>query len=209
MLYFKKIVYFLSLPLVRIHILGSMWNSWTFCLHFINNKAINIVFISLSTGCILLLDYLQLFLPGLWTQWVFTFHFQRNYLTAPPGTHLVLNVYACCVFLTFLYVKWLFTFLICIVYFSVIRNQSVKNFLGVPIIPVQPPSKNQKPALPFFEMLKKFAAAQQQPLPLPIEASKSTTQKMPSSLVLNQRLKSIEKEVKGRKKGKKSLKRWP
>ncbi|CAA2996829.1 mitochondrial inner membrane protein OXA1-like isoform X2 [Olea europaea var. sylvestris] len=102
---------------------------------------------------------------------------------------------------------WITSNFFSLVYGLIIRNQSVKNFLGVPIIPVQPPSKNQKPALPFFEMLKKFAAAQQQPLPLPIEASKSTTQKMPSSLVLNQRLKSIEKEVKGRKKGKKSLKR--
>ncbi|KAL2547624.1 Mitochondrial inner membrane protein OXA1 [Forsythia ovata] len=98
---------------------------------------------------------------------------------------------------------WITSNLFSLVYGLVIRNHAVKNFLGIPIIPVQPPSTNQKPALSFFETLKKFAAAQQQPLSSHAEASKPTNQRLPNSSVLNQRLRSLEKEVKGKKKGKK------
>lgn len=89
--------------------------------------------------------------------------------------------------------------------FSVIRKPEVKKFLGIPIIPVTPPSTDKKPAISFFEALKKYAAAQQrQSLSSPAEASsKPTNQRIATSSVLNQRIKSLEKEVKGRKKGKK------
>lgn len=104
---------------------------------------------------------------------------------------------------------------------SVIKNHAVKKALGVPIIPVSRPTE-QKPALPFFETLKKYAAAQQhiaakqhaakqnaaasqQPalsLP-PVEESRPTSQRVSASSVLSQRIRSLEKEVKGRKKNKK------
>ncbi|CAA3000613.1 mitochondrial inner membrane protein OXA1-like [Olea europaea var. sylvestris] len=101
---------------------------------------------------------------------------------------------------------WITSNLFSLTYGLVLRKPEVKKFLGIPIIPVtQPSSTDKKPALPFFEALKKYAAAQQQKsLPSsPGEASKPTTPRIPSSAVLNQRLKSLEKEVKGRKKGKK------
>lgn len=104
---------------------------------------------------------------------------------------------------------------------SVIKSPAVKKALGVPIIPVSPPTE-QKPALPFFETLKKYAAAQQhiaaqqhaakqnaeasqQPAVSspPVEESRSTSRRIPASSVLSQRIRSLEKEVKGRKKNKK------
>ncbi|CAI9775782.1 unnamed protein product [Fraxinus pennsylvanica] len=45
-------------------------------------------------------------------------------------------------------------------YIHIIRIPEVKKFLGIPIIPVTPPSStDQKPAFSFFEALKKYAAA--------------------------------------------------
>lgn len=99
---------------------------------------------------------------------------------------------------------------------SVIKNPAVKKALGVPIIPVSRPTE-QKPALPFFETLKKYAAAQQyiaakqreaasQQSALsspPVEESRPTSQRVSASSVLSQRIRSLEKEVKGRKKSKK------
>ncbi|KAL2516703.1 Mitochondrial inner membrane protein OXA1 [Abeliophyllum distichum] len=104
---------------------------------------------------------------------------------------------------------WITSNLFSLTYGLVIRKPEVKKLLGIPIIPVTPPSStDQKPAFSFFEAIKKYAAAQQQqslpsPGASPGEASKPTNPRIPSSAVLNQRLKSLEKEVKGRKKGKK------
>ncbi|KAL6533589.1 hypothetical protein OROHE_013422 [Orobanche hederae] len=85
-----------------------------------------------------------------------------------------------------------------------IRKPEVKKKLGIPSIPVPPPSADQKPAFSLFEALKKYAAAQQQQsLSSPTEASsKATNQRIAPPSALNQRIKSLEKEVKGRKKGK-------
>ncbi|KAK6158402.1 hypothetical protein DH2020_005716 [Rehmannia glutinosa] len=89
-----------------------------------------------------------------------------------------------------------------------IKKPKVKKFFGIPSIPVPPPvtpSTDQKPGFSFFEALKKYAAAQQQQsLSSSAEASsKPTNQRIAPSSALNQRIKSLEKEVKGRKKGKK------
>ncbi|KAK6158383.1 hypothetical protein DH2020_005697 [Rehmannia glutinosa] len=91
---------------------------------------------------------------------------------------------------------------------KLIKKPKVKKFFGIPSIPVPPPvtpSTNQKPGFSFFEALKKYAAAQQQQsLSSSAEASsKPTNQRIAPSSALNQRIKSLEKEVKGRKKGKK------
>ncbi|CAN4077413.1 unnamed protein product [Withania somnifera] len=107
---------------------------------------------------------------------------------------------------------WITSNLFSLSYGLVIKNPAVKKFLGVPIIPVTPRSE-QKPGLPFFETLKKYAAAQQQLAAQqhgqssPAGASKTTSQGISSSSlsssssssVLNQRIKSLEKQVKGRK----------
>lgn len=101
--------------------------------------------------------------------------------------------------------------------------------LGIPNIPPPPPSTNQKPGLSFFESLKKYAAAQQQlkslpptteqslsppeqsssPLPAD-ETSKPVNRKLRStpSSALSRRIKNLEREVKGRKKGNKRSSGW-
>ncbi|GFQ07995.1 hypothetical protein PHJA_002943500, partial [Phtheirospermum japonicum] len=95
---------------------------------------------------------------------------------------------------------------------SVLRKPEVKKFLGIPIVPVTPPSTNQKPTYSFFESLKKYADAQQEhhhqssssSSSSPSEtSSKPANTKISSSSVLSQRIRSLEREIKGRKKGKK------
>ncbi|KAK4338504.1 hypothetical protein RND71_042991 [Anisodus tanguticus] len=119
---------------------------------------------------------------------------------------------------------WITSNLFSLSYGLVIKNHAVKKALCIPIIPVSPPSKHKpgKPAIPFFEMLKKYAAAQQhiaakqhaekqstasqQPAlssPPVEETSRPSCQRVPASSVLSQRIRSLEKEVKGRKKNKK------
>ncbi|KAL3498986.1 hypothetical protein ACH5RR_041718 [Cinchona calisaya] len=118
---------------------------------------------------------------------------------------------------------WITSNIFSLMYGLVIKNPAVKNALGIPIIPVTPPSPGeQKPAFSFLEAVKKYAAAQaaaqhkqtlssaaesaqhNKALSSPAEASKpASQQRIPSSGVMSQRLSSLEKEVKGRKKGKK------
>ncbi|CAH9124872.1 unnamed protein product [Cuscuta epithymum] len=111
-----------------------------------------------------------------------------------------------------LFCYWVTSNLFSLMYGMVIKRPQVKKFLGVPIVPPAPQSGDKKPGLPFFEALKKFAAAQeyaanqsaQSISPPPVEKSKTATQQIsPSSSVLSHRIKVLEKEVKGRKKGKK------
>ncbi|XP_047974075.1 mitochondrial inner membrane protein OXA1-like [Salvia hispanica] len=119
---------------------------------------------------------------------------------------------------------WITSNLYSLAYGLVIKKPEVKKMLGIPDIPVPPPSANQKPAVPFFEMLKKYTAAQQRinSLPPPAdrslsppeqssspssadEMSKPGSRKLRStpSSALSRRIKNLEKEVKGRKKGNK------
>ncbi|KAK4728872.1 hypothetical protein R3W88_021860 [Solanum pinnatisectum] len=112
---------------------------------------------------------------------------------------------------------WITSNLFSLSYGLVIKSHAVKKALGIPIIHYSPPTPTeQKPALPFFETLKKYAAAQQhiaaqqsaasqQPASSspPVEESRLTSQRISASSVLSQRVKSLEKEVKGRKKNKK------
>lgn len=115
---------------------------------------------------------------------------------------------------------WITSNLFSLCYGLVIKKPEVKKLLGIPIIPVTPPSTStstgQQPEFSFFGAIKQFADAQakqitaasqsqsQQSLSSPGEASpKPTSQRIPSSSVLNQRIRSLEKEVKGRKRGKK------
>lgn len=108
---------------------------------------------------------------------------------------------------------------------SVIKKPSVKKMLNVPIIVSPPPSptSGSKPAFSFFEAMKRYAKAEAEkrhkagqknppvtnqsisPLSLPIEKptvedQKSANQKESRAAVLSQRIKRLEKEVKGRKK---------
>ncbi|PIN24047.1 hypothetical protein CDL12_03233 [Handroanthus impetiginosus] len=101
---------------------------------------------------------------------------------------------------------WITSNLFSLAYGLVMKNPEVKKFLGIPIIPgMSPPSTDQKPGFSFFEALKKHAAAQQQQsLSSPSETpSKPANTRISSSSVLSQRIKTLEREVKGRKKGRK------
>ncbi|KAL6979461.1 hypothetical protein U1Q18_021124 [Sarracenia purpurea var. burkii] len=90
-------------------------------------------------------------------------------------------------------------------YGLVLKAPGVKKFLGVPEIPVAPPPPTtaEKPAFSFFETLKKFAEAQRVNSSR-IEAPKPAVgPRISSSSAISQKLKSLEKQVKGRKKNKK------
>lgn len=100
---------------------------------------------------------------------------------------------------------WITSNLFSLTYGLVLKVPGVKKFLGVPQIPVgpPPPTTEEKPAFSFFETLKKFAEAQKVNSSA-IEASKTTVNpRISSSSVTSQRLRSLEKQVKGRKKNKK------
>ncbi|CAH1415442.1 unnamed protein product [Lactuca virosa] len=125
-----------------------------------------------------------------------------------------------------LFCYWITSNLFSLVYGLIIKKPSVKKFLNIPIIIPPPPSpaSQSKPAFSFFEGLKKYAAAQamqqrqgetkpaitnQTTAPLvsqkpSSDEQKLTTQRVSSSSVLSHRIKNLEKEVKGRKKNKKS-----
>lgn len=124
-----------------------------------------------------------------------------------------------------LFCYWITSNLFSLVYGLIIKRPNVKKLLNIPIIVPPPPSatNQSQPAFSFFEGLKKFAAAQamQQREPKSGPTSQSTTstpllshnkpsseqhkssnQRVSSSSVLSHRIKTLEKEVKGRKKNK-------
>lgn len=110
--------------------------------------------------------------------------------------------------LEFILLKIIITFLIyvLIIYLnlSALKKPGVKKILGLPEMPAQQPSSASKPA-PFsvFSALKPPSAVTQAPTSLPVESSKVSDRKISSSSVISQRLRSLEKQVKGRKKNKK------
>nr|GME06788.1 mitochondrial inner membrane protein OXA1-like [Ipomoea batatas] len=99
---------------------------------------------------------------------------------------------------------WITSNIFSLSYGLVIKRPQVKKLLGVPIIPPAPPRADQSPGLPFFEAVKKLAAAKEyEAKQAAVEATKSASQEIQSTAVLSQKVRSLEKEVKGRKKGKK------
>ncbi|KAM0059867.1 putative membrane insertase YidC/ALB3/OXA1/COX18, membrane insertase YidC/Oxa1 [Helianthus debilis subsp. tardiflorus] len=114
-----------------------------------------------------------------------------------------------------LFCYWITSNLFSLVYGAIIKKPSVKKMLNIPIIVPPPPSPagESKPAFSFFEGLKKYAAAQahkqhqESQRSLTTTSQKSTSEDQKSSnqresraSVLSQRIKRLEKEVKGRKK---------
>ncbi|PON41967.1 Membrane insertase [Trema orientale] len=92
---------------------------------------------------------------------------------------------------------------------AAIKNPGVKRFLGIPEIPVTQPSTGQQSNQPtfasLFSTLKQSAAVTQEPA----ESSKLADRRISSSSVISQRLRSLEKQVKGRKKNKKRALCYP
>lgn len=90
---------------------------------------------------------------------------------------------------------------------AALKRPGVKKFLGIPEIPVTPPSSSQQSTQPTFSQLmstlKQSTAVAQERNSTPAESSKLTDRRISSSSVISQRLRSLEKQVKGRKKNKK------
>lgn len=100
-----------------------------------------------------------------------------------------------------------------------LKRPGVKKFLRIPKVPVLPPSKDAPLSMgSLLASLKRAAAASQkaslaQPKPVNGENQKSSTLLLQKpkpvnggtqkTFVLNQKLKTLEKQVKGRKKNKK------
>ncbi|KAL8053984.1 hypothetical protein ABFS82_05G110500 [Erythranthe guttata] len=119
---------------------------------------------------------------------------------------------------------WITSNLFSLAYGLVLKKPGVKEFLGVPVIPVEPPSPDQKPALSFFDSIKKYAEAQQkmslskmyadaeqknslqsEQQPAEIPSLKPANEKKSGSPTLRQRIRDLENEVKERKKLKKKI----
>lgn len=102
-----------------------------------------------------------------------------------------------------LFCYWITSNMFSLVYGLALKNPGVKRFLGIPEIPVTQPSTGQQSNQPtfasLFSTLKQSAAVTQEPA----ESSKFADKRISSSSVISQRLRSLEKQVKGRKKNKK------
>jgi YidC/Oxa1 family membrane protein insertase len=87
----------------------------------------------------------------------------------------------------------------------VLKAPGVKEFLGVPKVPVAPPTTAAKSSsFDLFSAIKQLSTARKEPTPsMPIEPPKLFEHKKSSSSVITKRIRSLEKEVKGRKKNKK------
>ncbi|CAJ2678489.1 unnamed protein product [Trifolium pratense] len=100
---------------------------------------------------------------------------------------------------------WVTSNLFSLSYGMVLKVPGVKKKLGIPDLPPPEPSSSQKAPFSIFEAIKKAASVARQSS-MPVESSNQSNKKLPSpssSAVISQRLKSLEKKVKGRKKSKK------
>ncbi|CAH9132194.1 unnamed protein product [Cuscuta epithymum] len=102
-----------------------------------------------------------------------------------------------------IFMYWITSNLFSLTYGLALKKPEVKKLFGVPIIPVAPPTAGQKPGFSFSEAISKYAASQNQAQSLSNDASRPSNQRISSSSVLSQRIRSLEKQVKERKKGKK------
>ncbi|KAF8379691.1 hypothetical protein HHK36_029135 [Tetracentron sinense] len=102
-----------------------------------------------------------------------------------------------------LFCYWITSNLFSLVYGLVLKRPGVKKFVGIPEIPVAPPTTAPQPAFSLFSALKRPTGLIQEPSSLPSEPSKLADRRVSSSSVISQRLRSLEKQVKGRKKSKK------
>ncbi|XP_022737929.1 mitochondrial inner membrane protein OXA1-like isoform X2 [Durio zibethinus] len=102
---------------------------------------------------------------------------------------------------------WITSNLFSLTYGLVLKAPGVKKALGVPEIPMPPAGTAPRPSIDLYsalkQTLKQARAASEQSTSLSVEPAKVSHQKISSSSTINQRLKHLEKQVKGRKKNKK------
>ncbi|XP_028241510.1 mitochondrial inner membrane protein OXA1-like isoform X2 [Glycine soja] len=96
---------------------------------------------------------------------------------------------------------WITSNLFSLVYGLVLKFPGVKKALRIPIIPQAAPTSGPQSPFSIFPALKQATSATNGPNSMPVEPSKHPKKKTSSSDV-NQRLRRLEKQVKGRKKNK-------
>ncbi|KAM7279062.1 hypothetical protein ACFE04_006196 [Oxalis oulophora] len=102
---------------------------------------------------------------------------------------------------------WITTNLFSLVYGLVLKAPGVKDFLRIPEIPKSPPTAAPQNPFDIFSSAKKVTAISEtsetsSPDPEPVEEAKPVDRRISSSSVLSQRVRALEKQVKGRKKTK-------
>ncbi|KAK7362889.1 hypothetical protein VNO77_05014 [Canavalia gladiata] len=98
---------------------------------------------------------------------------------------------------------WVTSNLFSLTYGLVLKYPGVKKTLGIPEIPAAEPTSAPQSPFSIFPALKQATSAANGPSSMPVEPSKHPNKKISSSSVISQRLRSLEKQVKGRKKNKK------
>lgn len=104
-----------------------------------------------------------------------------------------------------LFCYWISTNVFSLLYGRVISRAAVKKFLGIPELPEQPPPTSTSQLTFSWAALRKQAAAMvPDSQTAKIESPKPPGQKISSASILNQRIRTLEKQVKGRNRGSKS-----
>ncbi|XWS61619.1 hypothetical protein CRYUN_Cryun07bG0141900 [Craigia yunnanensis] len=102
---------------------------------------------------------------------------------------------------------WITSNLFSLTYGLVLKAPGVKKALGVPEIPKQPAGTAPRPSIDLYsalkQTLKQARAAAEESASVPVAPTKVSNQRISSSSVISQRIKNLEKQVKGRKKNKK------
>jgi YidC/Oxa1 family membrane protein insertase len=100
---------------------------------------------------------------------------------------------------------WVTSNLFSLSYGMVLKVPGVKKTLGIPDLPPPEPSSSPKAPFSILQAIKQAASVAKGESSMPVESSKQPNKKLPSSssAVISQRLRSLEKKVKGRKKSKK------
>ncbi|KAL5066369.1 hypothetical protein RYX36_028106 [Vicia faba] len=102
---------------------------------------------------------------------------------------------------------WITSNLFSLTYGMALKVPGVKQTLGIPDLPAAPkPTSSPQSSFSILSALKQAASAANGQSSLPVETPKEPNKKIPSSsssAVISQRLRSLEKQVKGRKKNKK------
>ncbi|CAL5199597.1 unnamed protein product [Lathyrus oleraceus] len=99
---------------------------------------------------------------------------------------------------------WITSNLFSLSYGMVLKVPGVKQTLGIPDLPAAPkPTSSPQSSFSILSALKQAASTANGQSSLPVETPKEPNKKISSSAVISQRLRSLEKQVKGRKKNKK------
>ncbi|KAI4299349.1 hypothetical protein L6164_032817 [Bauhinia variegata] len=101
---------------------------------------------------------------------------------------------------------WITSNLFSLVYGAVLKVPGVKKTLGIPEIPVSNSAAAPQSPFSFFPALKQASSGTNEtsePSTSPVESSKAPSPKISSSAVLSQRVRSLERQVKAKKKNKK------